>query len=335
MTRQIDDTVIFEDENYVLVGSDPFVVFNPESHGITPRGVSTGCYRGFVCLYRVRDQVLYLERLGINSADGRYPSIKGRGAAKFKSARSTFFFPNYPFAFHGRVYPFQNFKLSFSGTLRIARGNAKTSVGTRDMGFRDGTEYEQVLDIDLDHGVMVAMRDLSKKIARIRIQHKRIEDLAETGFLLEEDVKKLWNSYGFPRTITIETSFTRGLLEPDPDTLAEKIGAIEREFLTPRRFVALLPQHRNQVFTLDWLASGRVPQHLIDQLRQIVQDGSKEEEVGAWFLQTLLQTPAGKEAHGMASWAVDWHASKVHLTEHARSAVEAVLAGVTPERWPE
>lgn len=67
MTAQISDTIHFQYQDYSLAGVSGSGLFRPQYHGLEPRIMSTACYRGFVCFYRVEDECLELQKLWIGT----------------------------------------------------------------------------------------------------------------------------------------------------------------------------------------------------------------------------------------------------------------------------
>ena len=53
MTGQRHDEVQFEGAWFDITAVDGTGLFDPAAHGIEPRWLSTGCWRGHVCRYTV------------------------------------------------------------------------------------------------------------------------------------------------------------------------------------------------------------------------------------------------------------------------------------------
>lgn len=65
MTAQILDIVIFNGTTYGVGAFEGIDLFNPANVGLDPVAWTTACYRGFHCIYEVRDQSLWLTTLYI------------------------------------------------------------------------------------------------------------------------------------------------------------------------------------------------------------------------------------------------------------------------------
>jgi hypothetical protein len=65
MTAQISDSVHFEEQDYAITGVSGDGLFSPQAHGLEPQMMSTACWRGFVCWYRVENDQLQLQNLWI------------------------------------------------------------------------------------------------------------------------------------------------------------------------------------------------------------------------------------------------------------------------------
>ncbi|WP_188193173.1 hypothetical protein [Nonomuraea sp. SYSU D8015] len=66
MSAQIPDTVAVDGTEHDVVAIDGGPLFDPAGHGIRPAPLHTGCYRGFVCAYTIRDR-LFLHALTLGS----------------------------------------------------------------------------------------------------------------------------------------------------------------------------------------------------------------------------------------------------------------------------
>lgn len=82
MTPQIPDTFLYEEQPWVLISSAPSPLFLPPQVGLQPRMLHTGCWRGFVCTYALRERRLLLDSLkgrfsSLGSEEQELPSING------------------------------------------------------------------------------------------------------------------------------------------------------------------------------------------------------------------------------------------------------------------
>lgn len=65
MTAQISDTIQYQGKDYELAGINGDGLFDPFEIGIKPVMLSTACYRGFYCRYKVQDAKLFLKDVTI------------------------------------------------------------------------------------------------------------------------------------------------------------------------------------------------------------------------------------------------------------------------------
>lgn len=350
MCGQISDMVLLEGLEYLLIGSDPEELFNPQACGIVSQFRSTGCYRGFASSYRISDGVLHLHELGVNSEDGHYPLINGTEAGERKNDP----FQDSPVEHAaGRVYRFPDFRLRFTGTIRLGRGFTDIDLGMSRIGFAGETEYLRVLDLDLDRGVVVATSNLSKRISRIRNQQVQINRLREEELLTDAWIEELGINGSIPEAMWMTTA---GILrEPDPDGLGRKLGELERDLRTPRHFVAVAerihldatesarrypePQpdfvgiELSNLLTLQEFAVKRVPRHFVDRLGELVANGVPEKGLLAYFL-SIVRSAVGLDIRDRLQSDLERIAEEGALVEEARTVVEEMMMGITPEEWP-
>ncbi|RKG48284.1 hypothetical protein D7X30_40900 [Corallococcus sp. AB011P] len=65
MTAQSRDILVFEQRPFELMSVQGTGLFDPRQEGLVPQWVSTGCYRGFDCVYRIDEKLLLLEAFSI------------------------------------------------------------------------------------------------------------------------------------------------------------------------------------------------------------------------------------------------------------------------------
>ena len=66
MTTQFPDRVLYRDQSWILAWTSSTRLFSPRRHGIEPAATCSACWGGFVCVYRVADRQLLLDRLALN-----------------------------------------------------------------------------------------------------------------------------------------------------------------------------------------------------------------------------------------------------------------------------
>lgn len=77
MTAQIGDIYKLNDKEYEVVALSKPMLFNPKKYGLEPHMLHTGCRRGYCCVYEIKDNRLFLEKLYIHNDSNNYPPIMG------------------------------------------------------------------------------------------------------------------------------------------------------------------------------------------------------------------------------------------------------------------
>jgi len=165
MTIQISDKVLYDDSKYDLIAcTGGKNIFDPSAHGITPAMINTACWRGYISTYNIKDNVLYLEKLVIQSANENYPEINGKTPVLKPSDTNN---TNKPAEKYSGPYQYDlDMPVSFTGKVILGEQ-------AQDILFQSGHhqvyDYEKVLLIQLENGVVTDIQDLSKKIKTIRL----------------------------------------------------------------------------------------------------------------------------------------------------------------------
>lgn len=165
MTAQIQDRVWYQDEEYVIVGVKGSGLFIPQDFGMAGVMMSTGCYRGFYVTYGVEDGEFRLETMTIRAANGDYKPINGIKPVMHE--------------WQGGVYSRINLRVPFTGRLLLG----KDFIGSMyvHMGFQKPPSYETVIELMIDHGVVLSSVDHSTSMADIRTEMQRRADEARSA----------------------------------------------------------------------------------------------------------------------------------------------------------
>ena len=75
MTAQISDSIIFEGQDYAIVGKKGKGLFDPTLYDMTPVGRCSSCWRGVVCTYAVEKQQLMLLTRGLLIPIHKYSNV--------------------------------------------------------------------------------------------------------------------------------------------------------------------------------------------------------------------------------------------------------------------
>ena len=338
--RYIYDNFIFEDTDYELVDSRPIVVFDPQAYGITPYECDHRNAKpfDFVCAYRIKQNALYLEGLGIKANNGHYPRIQGSSAINGRRAwrNKTNKYLGYPYSSPesqatregGRFYRFTDFKLAYTGTIWLGRGIAQDYSRWNIRGMRDETAYETVKELTIDRGAITATYDRSQQIALVRARYEHIARLRSEILLTSEDRQTLGNLMYYP-----------AWREVDAVALDSVLIAIERATYKPKHFVEVLTEHyaaatlHSNLLRLDDFAAKRVPRRLLDELDHLIRSGSPEKGTLAYFLKTLFASPAGRGVDESLRTEIDMVVEESKLPESTQRTIESMLEDISPELW--
>ena len=146
MSEQMTDPFLWQGREFVfLEASDVDELFLPENHGLEPEAPHTGCWKGFVVQFSLRDGQLFLDTLWVNDKNKRYPRINGKKARLCWRERE----------FH--VYPRLNLKLDYTGSVLVGRGRLEDA---EERAFVGAAFYEDVWKLTFSHGkLMKYMRE--------------------------------------------------------------------------------------------------------------------------------------------------------------------------------
>lgn len=177
MTAQIPDTVIYEDQEYALIGVKGENLPTPATFGIVVSGMwSTDCYRGYVATYLCNDEGLFLEHLHMGRVEDWTP-INGveaetvyregyRYSPKHKEGKPSRWED-------GKIYRNLRAPSYFSGGVLIARDFIPELYVH--MGHGKPYQYQQVHELLFHEGTFTKHIDHSDKTKEVR--DKIIADL--------------------------------------------------------------------------------------------------------------------------------------------------------------
>lgn len=162
MTVQINDFVQCENKDYEVVSfSDP-LSFSPVEYGITPKGFSTICFRGYMCEYLISNEEIVLKNFYINCENDVYPEINGVVPVIEKDY---VLFKGYHY------YEGVNIKISYTGKILV--GKDLISKYIVPCKFQEGFVYRKLYEVVFDKGIRVDVKDRSKEAKKLR---KTIEE---------------------------------------------------------------------------------------------------------------------------------------------------------------
>ena len=158
MTAQVSDRVELAGETFAVAGVSGHGLFDPAAHGIEPRMISTGCWRGFHCVYRVTGDELHLGelRLGRGSQLGGVPVEPGGVVL------------GVPAVLEGGelVLRFATHPVAYDGTLLL--GADVVDWTYVHMGYAPAWRFARVVELVVVAGRVTEVRDRSAEMAAIR-----------------------------------------------------------------------------------------------------------------------------------------------------------------------
>ena len=179
MTAQAHDKVIYREVDYLLVGIKGTGLFDPAAQGIEAEGMGTGCRRGFICDYAVKENTLrlYKSTLGLDSKKslpllwGHTPrkAIEYHYKRNFWTGKKTLV-PRETSG-HEFCYVELDTRIEYTGGLLIGRDFIETMYVHG--GFQQAYWFENVHELTFDRGVLTASRDVSDAMMACRREMSR------------------------------------------------------------------------------------------------------------------------------------------------------------------
>ena len=165
MTAQIPDTFLFKGDCYDLIGISGGDLASPEQFGMEPEMLDTSCYRGFYATYELTEAGLYLRELTLGEKNEQYLPI-GQVQPELEDGKAT--------------YRDLDELVSFTGQIRLAKDFIDELY--IHMGYQKPTAFKTVLDIILDNGQVVEIKDRSQEMEKNR---GRFKERYESGSIVQ------------------------------------------------------------------------------------------------------------------------------------------------------
>ena len=167
MTAQITDKFTYRGEQYSLIGIRGGDLFSPEGFGMEPEIIHTACYRGFYAKYELTDKALLLKELTIREKNDKYVLIntvrpimdRSNGTARYENI---------------------DLVVPFTGKIRLAKDFIDALY--IHMGYPKASVFNTILDIQIDNGKTIEIKDRSKEMEQKRGDFKR---RYESGNIIE------------------------------------------------------------------------------------------------------------------------------------------------------
>jgi hypothetical protein len=162
VTAQVADSVELDGQDYSIAGVRGGPLFDPGEHRIKPGMISTACWRGYICWYRVEDSSLHLVRLVVGSGTkvgGRKLGADDRLLGVRLRAGDSWTGPGWEVS--GIDLP-----VPFTGGLLLGRRFIQAAYVH--MGFHPAWKFQEVVELVADRGEVTATHDRSAELAAIR-----------------------------------------------------------------------------------------------------------------------------------------------------------------------
>jgi hypothetical protein len=178
LTKQAADYLIYEGEQYELLGDSTRQLPMVKQYGMQPRDWSTGCYKGYIAEYAIVEQQLMLTSLMINAAADHYPKIGG-----IRPEIDKLGIPIYSPIFE---------PMRITGVITIGKNTPENWFFA---DIRSVHDYVDVVKIVLKAGIVQSVEDISQLGTEIRKGMQKIikERQNQPGFPFVESEPKLWD----------------------------------------------------------------------------------------------------------------------------------------------
>jgi hypothetical protein len=168
MTAQFHDTILINEKEFSIVGVNGAGLFTPQSVGITPLGIMSACWRGYLCQYKINANALILDGLklsfGIFEGSGQDRKFIRQTSPAINGVN-----PNTPtgkLPAFSNLYEQLNLSVHFTGGLLAGDGFIQKLYVH--MGFHPAWKYQNVFELLFDNGNVWEIRDVSQKMEQIR-----------------------------------------------------------------------------------------------------------------------------------------------------------------------
>jgi hypothetical protein len=155
MTAQFPDQVQYNDHSYSIAGQNGEPPFAPEKFNLKPVGTCTACWRGYVCHYVIRDNVLYLDQLYLSTMG--HPQILLNVVPQQDPEKIKIFDAYY----EGITY-----KTHFTGGLLL--GDDFINELYVHMGFHPAWKFRNVYELIFEDGHLIQEHDRSEAMLTLR-----------------------------------------------------------------------------------------------------------------------------------------------------------------------
>jgi hypothetical protein len=157
MTSQILDTLLYQNNDYIIIGVNGNGLLSPQNFGMLSASISTACTRGYYSQYSCVDGRLLLKALTV--------TLKSQNEYKKIGDIHPVGDPDWLIKDKYRAYRYNglNITTSFSGGFLIAK-----RLVAKSGPFGLPQSYETIVEIILADGILIETIDCSETVAKSR-----------------------------------------------------------------------------------------------------------------------------------------------------------------------
>lgn len=202
MTAQIGDSYSYKDGDYSIVAMSIPLRFDPRFYGFKPECVTTGCWNGYWCKYKISEDGIFLDKLFIHCANNEYPELNGKSFEVDENGQ--------PVEYIGhRIYNDLNMKVEYHGKILV--GDEFIHDYYVHMGYQRAYAYKVLKEFVFQNGNLIDIIDHSAMAESLRAQgeakknkkpslseelvasdEENIQEFVETSFSLDYKDKCWW-----------------------------------------------------------------------------------------------------------------------------------------------
>ncbi|MBL4649991.1 MAG: hypothetical protein JKY03_09680 [Aureispira sp.] len=191
MTRQIAEIVTYKNENYIFSGYTNKI---SSEFGIEPAARLTACYRGFKRTFNVKEDHLYLQKLGINDTNLNIADFENYKPVLINGVSPEF---NHEKEHSGLLFHMNytnvNQPIDYTGSILIGRNEVN-----RGFHYHFDThavwKYGEVFLLKFNKGALEKADDLSSKMEEIRLEFKKAKSDESKLEDIQNQIKLVFDS---------------------------------------------------------------------------------------------------------------------------------------------